>query len=111
MGASSKFPALFRELEQRKDELRIDNYGIGVTTLEEVFLKVAEESEEEAARLKEEALHAASKNLAGTATAAGVGGGMFAAVGGALGLAEGGGSAVNYARGDMVRDSGYNAPS
>jgi ATP-binding cassette subfamily A (ABC1) protein 3 len=40
--ASPSFPPLFRELEARKHELAIRNFGISVTTLEEVFLKVGE---------------------------------------------------------------------
>jgi len=36
-----KFAALFRELDSLKGKLPIDEYGVSVTTLEEVFLKVA----------------------------------------------------------------------
>lgn len=33
--------AFFTELDQRLEQLAIENYSISVTTLEEVFLKVA----------------------------------------------------------------------
>ena len=33
------FEALFTEIEQRKEELRIASYGASVTTMEEVFLR------------------------------------------------------------------------
>ncbi|GLD99401.1 hypothetical protein PINS_up008120 [Pythium insidiosum] len=36
------FPALFEELDARRDELGVESYAISVTTLEEIFLKVAE---------------------------------------------------------------------
>jgi ABC-type multidrug transport system ATPase subunit len=41
--ASPRFPALFEELESKKSDLGVRSYSIGVTTLEEVFLRVAEE--------------------------------------------------------------------
>lgn len=37
-----KFPAVFHGLDSRKEEFKIESYGISITTLEEVFLKVAE---------------------------------------------------------------------
>ena len=37
----NKFQFLFTELEQKKSEFHVMEYGISVTTLEEVFLKVA----------------------------------------------------------------------
>ncbi|RLN95673.1 hypothetical protein BBJ28_00006496 [Nothophytophthora sp. Chile5] len=40
--AASRFPALFREVEARQQELGILSFAISVTTLEDVFLKVAE---------------------------------------------------------------------
>jgi ATP-binding cassette subfamily A (ABC1) protein 3 len=46
---SPKFPQLFDSLEARKQELGIDSYGIGVTTIEEVFLRVERDSERQAA--------------------------------------------------------------
>ena len=36
------FKEFFKALDQRKEELGLKSYGIGVTTLEEVFLKVCE---------------------------------------------------------------------
>ncbi|RLN96484.1 hypothetical protein BBJ28_00000631 [Nothophytophthora sp. Chile5] len=40
--ASPKFPALFREIEATQRELGILSFVVSVTTLEEIFLKVAE---------------------------------------------------------------------
>eukprot|EP01048_Picozoa_sp_COSAG05_P007167 COSAG05_NODE_498_length_9248_cov_20.530003_8_plen_977_part_00 len=40
------FPELFAELEARQDSYGFESYGIGVTTMEEVFLRVAHEGEE-----------------------------------------------------------------
>ncbi|KAE9002859.1 ABC transporter A family member 1 [Phytophthora rubi] len=40
--ASPGFPALFRDLESRQNQLGILSFAISVTTLEEIFLKVAE---------------------------------------------------------------------
>uniref|UniRef100_A0A2A4K545 ABC transporter domain-containing protein n=1 Tax=Heliothis virescens TaxID=7102 RepID=A0A2A4K545_HELVI len=37
---SAKFPALFAALESKRSELGIDSIGVGVSTLEEVFLKL-----------------------------------------------------------------------
>lgn len=36
-----QFPELFDVLDNQKDELRIQSYGISITTMEEVFLRVA----------------------------------------------------------------------
>lgn len=36
-----RFPKLFDELDAKKKELNFDSYGVSITTLEEVFLKVA----------------------------------------------------------------------
>eukprot|EP00743_Colponemidia_sp_Colp-15_P004647 GILK01005008.1.p1 GENE.GILK01005008.1~~GILK01005008.1.p1 ORF type:complete len:2608 (-),score=498.63 GILK01005008.1:139-7962(-) len=41
IAASNSFADMFNELEARKAEVRILSYGISVTTLEEVFLKIA----------------------------------------------------------------------
>eukprot|EP00599_Poterioochromonas_sp_BG-1_P016760 CAMPEP_0173165656 /NCGR_PEP_ID=MMETSP1105-20130129/21518_1 /TAXON_ID=2985 /ORGANISM="Ochromonas sp., Strain BG-1" /LENGTH=1579 /DNA_ID=CAMNT_0014086689 /DNA_START=11 /DNA_END=4746 /DNA_ORIENTATION=+ len=46
--ASSQFVALFEELDLQKKKLGISEYGISVTTLEEVFLRVADLEAEEA---------------------------------------------------------------
>lgn len=43
LAASPQFPDLLRELETRGDELGCQSFGVSVTTLEEVFLRVAEE--------------------------------------------------------------------
>jgi len=41
IGASKQFPGLFNAMDANKSKLGIDEYGISVTTMEEVFLKVA----------------------------------------------------------------------
>ena len=51
-----KFPELFAAMERNKTETSgdgIDSYGVSMTTLEEIFLKLGEE-EEEAKKLEEE---------------------------------------------------------
>lgn len=40
--STKKFKEFFQSLDERKKELGVKSYGIGVTTLEEVFLKVCE---------------------------------------------------------------------
>jgi ATP-binding cassette, subfamily A (ABC1), member 3 len=40
-----KFPQLFSELDDKKEELSFKDYGISITSLEEVFISVAEEQE------------------------------------------------------------------
>jgi hypothetical protein len=40
MASSAAFPALFTALETGSASLGIENYGVSVTTLEEVFMKV-----------------------------------------------------------------------
>lgn len=40
MDQIKNFPALFQEIDNNKDKLGIQSYGISITTLEEVFLKV-----------------------------------------------------------------------
>ena len=43
----AKLPALLKELSEKKKDLGINNFGLSVTTLEDVFLKVgAAETEE-----------------------------------------------------------------
>jgi len=37
---SKQFPSMFRQIDEQKDKLHVDSYGISVTTLEEVFIKV-----------------------------------------------------------------------
>jgi ATP-binding cassette subfamily A (ABC1) protein 3 len=41
--SAAKFPALFGELEKRQDVLGIESFGVSVTTIEEVFMKVGED--------------------------------------------------------------------
>lgn len=43
---TSKFPALFTELEEKKEELGINQLALSMTTLEEVFLKLGELDDE-----------------------------------------------------------------
>ncbi|XP_077979982.1 phospholipid-transporting ATPase ABCA3-like isoform X2 [Glandiceps talaboti] len=43
--SSANFEALFTELESQKEDLGIASYGASVTTMEEVFLRVGEESD------------------------------------------------------------------
>jgi len=38
-----KFPALFKTLEAKEQELGLDNFGVSCTTMEEVFLRVGDE--------------------------------------------------------------------
>lgn len=44
--SASKFVDMFREIDRRKSELGVAGYGVSVTTLEEVFLRVGHGSEE-----------------------------------------------------------------
>ncbi|KAJ3354487.1 ATP-binding cassette sub- A member 5 [Entophlyctis luteolus] len=39
-----QFPKLFRALEDKKYELKLESYGVSMSTLEEVFLKLAKET-------------------------------------------------------------------
>ena len=57
-GASEKFADLFEMLENDKDKLKIENFGIGLTTLEEVFLSVGgnKDEEEERASLQDNSI-------------------------------------------------------
>ncbi|PIK54928.1 putative ATP-binding cassette sub-family A member 3 [Apostichopus japonicus] len=45
------FEALFTKIEKEKQELKISGYGASLTTMEEVFLKVGEQSEENLSEL------------------------------------------------------------
>ena len=45
--STSSFPELFDKLEAEKVRLRIRSFGISVTTMEEVFMKVGEGVDEE----------------------------------------------------------------
>ncbi|CAF1133163.1 unnamed protein product, partial [Brachionus calyciflorus] len=42
-----KFESLFQEIEETREILKIENVAISMTTLEEVFLKLAEEADSE----------------------------------------------------------------
>ena len=53
-GASRHFPGLFEQLEHDLDQLRVDSYGVGVTTLEEVFLNVAKRGNKKQQQLARE---------------------------------------------------------
>lgn len=46
--STSVFAAMLRELDEKKDELRISDTGVSATTLEEVFVNLAAEAELEA---------------------------------------------------------------
>eukprot|EP00092_Neocalanus_flemingeri_P060351 GFUD01072319.1.p1 GENE.GFUD01072319.1~~GFUD01072319.1.p1 ORF type:complete len:1563 (-),score=388.51 GFUD01072319.1:54-4385(-) len=46
-GQSSKFPAMFLDLEKEKVELGIANFGLDLTTMDDVFLKIGELQENE----------------------------------------------------------------
>ena len=48
--ASSKFVELFTETDTKKEELGISEYGISVTTLEEVFIRVGKNTEDSTTR-------------------------------------------------------------
>jgi ATP-binding cassette subfamily A (ABC1) protein 3 len=41
MGTIQEFPRLFDFIDSNKGKLQIQSYGISITTLEEVFLRVA----------------------------------------------------------------------
>ncbi|XP_077973323.1 cholesterol transporter ABCA5-like isoform X3 [Styela clava] len=41
----SKFSELFADFDKRQDELNIQSYGVSMTTLEEVFLKIGEDDD------------------------------------------------------------------
>ncbi len=45
--SSQQFKDLFTELDNNLENLGIRSYGVGITTLEEVFLKIAEHPEEQ----------------------------------------------------------------
>jgi ATP-binding cassette subfamily A (ABC1) protein 3 len=41
LGESARFPALFEHIDASKQQLGVADYGLGVTTMEDVFLQVA----------------------------------------------------------------------
>ena len=46
-GQSSKFPEMFFDLEKEKIKLGIANFGLDLTTMDDVFLKIGEMQENE----------------------------------------------------------------
>ncbi|CAD6193200.1 unnamed protein product [Caenorhabditis auriculariae] len=42
----SRFPSMFKSLEERQVQLGITSFGVSITTMEEVFLKVGDQAEE-----------------------------------------------------------------
>ena len=40
MDASSSFKGLFEQLDDQLEQLHVETYGMSVTTLEEVFVKI-----------------------------------------------------------------------
>lgn len=40
--AVEQFPKLFADLEEKRQQLKISHYGVSITTLEQVFLRIAE---------------------------------------------------------------------
>ncbi|KAG2819643.1 hypothetical protein PC112_g12108 [Phytophthora cactorum] len=47
LDSSSQFPTMFRKMDESLSKLQVLSYGISVTTMEEVFIKVAEASDED----------------------------------------------------------------
>ncbi|KAG7395247.1 hypothetical protein PHYBOEH_004021 [Phytophthora boehmeriae] len=47
LDSSSQFPAMFHKIDENMEKLAVLSYGISVTTMEEVFIKVAEASDED----------------------------------------------------------------
>ncbi|KMZ10903.1 phospholipid-transporting ATPase ABCA3 isoform X1 [Drosophila simulans] len=43
--ASTKFEEMFGQLEEQSDELHLNGYGVGITSMEEVFMKVGAEKD------------------------------------------------------------------
>ncbi|GMI20925.1 hypothetical protein TeGR_g12 [Tetraparma gracilis] len=74
--ASGGFVGLFESLESDKEQLCVSSYGISVTTLEEVFIRVGKGTEDEEDRqhlstIRQSSAAAAPPNLAGADSAAG----------------------------------------
>ncbi|KAL4488927.1 hypothetical protein ABPG72_005714 [Tetrahymena utriculariae] len=59
----SAFPQLFNSLDQNLQQLNIQSYGISITTLEEVFLRVAHLKDEKKEKLRLEQLHLEKKRF------------------------------------------------
>ena len=45
-GNESRFPDLFTELDASLEQLGVKGYGVAVTTLEQVFLRITEDFDE-----------------------------------------------------------------
>lgn len=43
--ASDKFEEMFGQLEEQSEELHLNGYGVGITSMEEVFMKVGAEKD------------------------------------------------------------------
>lgn len=54
------FAELFQELDQHKDALKIGGYGVSMTTLEEVFIRLANEDSAPVAEVKKKPHHVRS---------------------------------------------------
>eukprot|EP00048_Salpingoeca_helianthica_P013325 m.199375 g.199375 ORF g.199375 m.199375 type:complete len:1762 (-) comp15490_c4_seq21:19-5304(-) len=60
--SASRFSALFTRLEQTRVDLGIDSYGVSVTTMEEVFLRVGEyDANQQQIRTPEESINAGER--------------------------------------------------
>mmetsp|Transcript_19382 Transcript_19382/g.36014 ORF Transcript_19382/g.36014 Transcript_19382/m.36014 type:complete len:1964 (+) Transcript_19382:180-6071(+) len=75
LSASERFQALFEKFDDEKIDLDIVNYGVSVTTLEEVFLKVAHGGEHDTKKLikqKSELIKQRSLSLVSQNSGAGI---------------------------------------
>ncbi|CAL8096130.1 unnamed protein product [Orchesella dallaii] len=60
---SQLFPAMFEELESRKENLGIASYGCGIVTMEEIFIRVGKEAEAKVLGATEQNGHHATQTL------------------------------------------------
>eukprot|EP01060_Flectonema_neradi_P038639 TRINITY_DN817_c1_g1_i1.p1 TRINITY_DN817_c1_g1~~TRINITY_DN817_c1_g1_i1.p1 ORF type:complete len:1922 (+),score=363.69 TRINITY_DN817_c1_g1_i1:42-5807(+) len=60
--AQAVFPDLFDELDDNKETLLFESYGVGVTTLEEVFMKIAVGEDPSPKRIRSEEHRAGDEN-------------------------------------------------
>jgi len=67
--ASSRFPILFENIEHNVTDLGIDSYGISVTTLEEVFIKITRATSTNATALEAMASNEGADNNSDTLVA------------------------------------------
>ncbi|KDR09441.1 hypothetical protein L798_00662, partial [Zootermopsis nevadensis] len=65
----NKFPDLFDVLERKKQQLCISSIGVSITTLEEVFLRVGKEAEDESDRKTNSESHVECTELLGSSEA------------------------------------------